>query len=83
MSVSVSVPKVSWMPKSFADETPGSDAVILGVYDPPEDGLPYLAVAIFPSGQVEGVTAKTAADAQAILNRIAKELGREDGDEDA
>jgi hypothetical protein len=71
------------MPKSSADETTGSDAAILAVYDPPEDGLPYLAVAIFPSGNVQGVTAKTAADAQAILKSIAKELGREDGDEDA
>jgi hypothetical protein len=71
------------MPKRPADEATGSEAAILAVYDPPEDGLPYLAVAIFPSGQVEGVTANTAADAQAILKSIAKELGREDGDEDA
>jgi hypothetical protein len=69
------------MPKSATDEATGSDAAILAIYDPPEDGLPYLAVAIFPSGQVQGVTAKTEADAQAILKGLV--AGLEDLSEDA
>ena len=68
------------MPKSSADDATASDAAILAVYDPPEDGLPYLAVAIFPSGNVQGVTAKTEADAKAILKGLA--AGLEDLSED-
>ena len=46
------------------------DLVIVEVYHPPKDGLPYLAVAIMPDGKVHGVTADTAASAQRMGDDI-------------
>ena len=44
-----------------------ADLAVVAVYLPPKEGLPYLAVAITPDGKVHGVTADTAAEAQALV----------------
>jgi hypothetical protein len=54
---------------------------VFEVYAPSKPGLPFLAVAIYPSGIVDGVTADSATGAQAILKRLATEL-EESRDED-
>jgi hypothetical protein len=51
-----------------------SDAAILTIYNPPKDSLPYLVVAIFPNGEVRGVSAESAADAQAKLVDLGKQV---------
>ena len=48
--------------------------VVVAVYDPPEEGLPYLTVALVSNQVVEAVVADTAAEAQHFLDRIAFEL---------
>lgn len=48
--------------------------VTLAVYHPPGLGLPFLGVAILPSGTVHAVPHETAETAQAYLDRAAKEL---------
>jgi hypothetical protein len=52
------------------------DLAIVAVYHPPEDGLPYLAVAITTDGKVHGVTAASAAEAQKIADDIRAELAK-------
>ena len=34
-----------------------ADLAVVAVYHPPNDGLPYLAVALTPDGKVHGLTA--------------------------
>ena len=53
-----------------------ADLAVVAVYHPPKDGLPYLAVAITPDGKVHGVTAATAAEAQALVDDILAELAK-------
>ena len=50
--------------------------VIVEVYHPPKDDLPYLAVAIMPDGKVHGVTADTADAAQKMVDDILAELAK-------
>jgi hypothetical protein len=52
--------------------------VVIAVYDPPAEGLPYLTVALVSNEVVETVTADTAAEAQSVLDRIGSELGMDD-----
>jgi hypothetical protein len=48
--------------------------VTLAVYNPPGPGLPFLGVAILPSGTVHVEPYETAEMAQAYLDRATKEL---------
>ena len=38
--------------------------IVMVVYDPPKVGFPYLAVAIFPNGEVHATSYDTFADAE-------------------
>ena len=58
-----------------------ADLAVVAVYNPPKDGLPYLAVAITPDGKVHGVTAATAAEAQTIADDILAELAKATADQ--
>ena len=53
-----------------------ADLAVVAVYHPPNDGLPYLAVALTPDGKVHGLTAVTAAEAQTIADAIIAELAK-------
>ena len=53
-----------------------TDLAVVAAYHPPKDGLPYLAVAITPDGKVHGVTANTAAEAQALVDDIEAALAK-------
>jgi hypothetical protein len=60
--------------------------VTLAVYHPPGPGLPFLGVAILPSGTVHATPYETAERAQAYLERATKELeavARKNGTPDA
>jgi hypothetical protein len=54
-----------------------SKTVTLVVYDPPKADLPFLAVAVYPDGRVQGVAADTAAQAQQLLNQVAAEVEKQ------
>jgi hypothetical protein len=51
------------------------EPAIIAVYNPPRPDLPHLAVIIYPNGTVAGATAKSAADAQAIVDGLAEKAG--------
>jgi hypothetical protein len=52
-----------------------NDAVAIAVYDPPRPHLPYLAVVIYPDGEVTGIAAETSAVAQNAVEELATQVG--------
>jgi hypothetical protein len=46
------------------------------VYDPPQDGYPFLAVALSPTGEVSAVAYDTAQEAEAHNAAMATEAAR-------
>jgi hypothetical protein len=56
----------------------------LVVYDPPQDGYPFLAVALLPTGEVSAVAYDTLQEAEAHNAALATEAARaKSGDQDA
>jgi hypothetical protein len=53
----------------------GGEAAVITVYDPPRAGLPYLAVVVYPDGEVSGIAAETAAAAQHLVEELAAKIG--------
>ena len=52
--------------------------VVVAVYDPPESGLPYLAVALVSDEIMGTLTAETAEEARSLIVRIGDELDKWD-----
>ena len=52
--------------------------VVVAVYDPPESGLPYLAVALVSDEIMGTLTAETADEARSLIVRIGDELDKLD-----
>jgi hypothetical protein len=52
------------------------DGVILAVYTPPAPDLPFLAVAVYPNGDVQGFAADTPSAARKMVDGLSKQLGR-------
>ena len=50
--------------------------ITFAVYDPPKEGLPYLAVIIAPNGAFSAVTFQTAAEAETHNLKLAMETAR-------
>ena len=61
---------------SIEEGTKMSALAVVEVYAPPKASLPYLAVAILPNGNVHGVSADTADEAQKIVDDIQAELAK-------
>ena len=53
------------------------EEVIVTVYEPPSDDLPWLVVAIYPDGHVIGAAADSAEAAQAMTDELANKVANE------
>lgn len=51
------------------------ETAVITVYDPPKEGLPYLAVVVYPDGEVTGIAAVSAAAAQRLVEELAVKVG--------
>jgi hypothetical protein len=54
------------------------NSVVVTIYNPPAQDLPFLVVSIFPDGKVQGVAAPDALVAQQIKNEIAATIAGRD-----
>ena len=52
-----------------------NDALAIVVYEPPGPDLPYLAVVIYPDGEVSGIAAETSTIAQDAVEELATMIG--------
>jgi hypothetical protein len=50
--------------------------ITFAVYNPPKEGLPYLAAVIAPTGAVAAVAYHTAAEAETHNQKLAMEIAR-------
>jgi len=53
------------------------EEVIVTVYQPPSDDLPWLVVAIFPDGHVIGAAADSAEAAEAMTDEFATKVAND------